>query len=150
MPSFVCYGFRYVLVQGITKEQATEDLLTYLVMNSDLRHIGGFKCSDETANTLFEMVKRSDLANFYYFPTDCPHREKNGWTGDASMSSDHMALLYDVEDSWREWLHNIRKSQNGAGALPGIVPTFDWGFDRGNGPCKLALPQGHQTVESMQ
>ena len=135
VPSFVYYGFRYVLVQGITEEQATKDLLTYLVMNSDLRHIGGFECSDETANTLFEMVKRSDLANFYYFPTDCPHREKNGWTGDASMSSDHMALLYDVEDSWREWLRNIGKSQNAVGAIPGIVPTFDWGFAWGNGPA---------------
>lgn len=133
--SFVYYGFRYVLVQGINEKQATEDLLTYLVMNSDLRHIGGFECSDETANTLFGMVKRSDLANFYYFPTDCPHREKNGWTGDASMSSDHMVLLYDVEKSFREWLHNIRKSQNAAGALPGIVPTFDWGFAWGNGPA---------------
>lgn len=135
LPSFTYYGFRYVLVQGITREQATEDLLTCLVMNSDLRHIGDFTCSDEVANTLFEMVKRSDLANFYYFPTDCPHREKNGWTGDASMSADHMALLYDVEKSWREWLHNIRKSQNDAGAIPGIVPTAGWGFAWGNGPA---------------
>lgn len=128
VPSFVYYGFRYVLVQGITEEQATEELLTYLVMNSDLKYIGGFSCSDETANTLFEMVKRTDLSNFYYFPTDCPHREKNGWTGDASLSSDHMMLLYDTEASWREWLHNIRKAQNAAGAIPGIIPTFNWGI----------------------
>lgn len=135
IPSFTYYGFRYVLVQGLKEEQAGEELLTCLVMNSDLRHIGGFSCSDETANTLFEMVQRSDLANFYYFPTDCPHREKNGWTGDASMSADHMVLLYDVEKSWREWLANIRKSQNDAGALPGIVPTAGWGFDWANGPA---------------
>lgn len=135
VPSFTYYGFRYVLVQGVEEEQANEELLTYLVMNSNLRHIGDFGCSDTTANTLFEMVKRSDLANFYYFPTDCPHREKNGWTGDASMSADHMVLLYDVEESWREWLCNIRKSQNDAGALPGIVPTSGWGFAWGNGPA---------------
>lgn len=135
IPSFTYYGFRYVLVQGLKEEQAGEELLTCLVMNSDLRHIGGFSCSDETANTLFEMVQRSDLANFYYFPTDCPHREKNGWTGDASMSAEHMVLLYDVEKSWREWLANIRKSQNDVGAFPGIVPTAGWGFDWGNGPA---------------
>lgn len=133
--SFAYYGFRYVLVEGIREEQATEDLLTYLVMNSDLKHIGDFSCSDADANTLFEMVERSDLANFYYFPTDCPHREKNGWTGDASMSADHMVLLYDVEKSWREWLCNIRKSMNEEGALPGIVPTGGWGFAWGNGPA---------------
>lgn len=134
IPSFTYYGFRYVLVQGITEKQATEDLLTYLVMHSDIKEIGGFNCSDDTVNTLFEMVRRSDLSNFYYFPTDCPHREKNGWTGDASLSSDHMILLYDVERSWREWLVNIRKCQTENGALPGIVPTSGWGYDGWNGP----------------
>lgn len=127
LPSFTYYGFRYIFVQGITEEQATDELFTYLVMNSDLKQIGDFVCSDETVNTLIEMVKCTDLSNFYYFLTDCPHREKNGWTGDASMSADHIALLYDVEKSWREWLHNIRKSQTPEGALPGIVPTYGWG-----------------------
>ena len=80
------------------------------------------------------MAINADRSNFYYFPTDCPHREKNGWTGDASMSADHMVLLYDVERSWRVWLENILKAQNDKGALPGIVPTAGWGFDWGNGP----------------
>jgi len=133
-PRFVYHGFRYVAVYGITKEQATEDLLTYCVMGSDLKMIGDFSCSDETVNKLFEMTVRSDLSNFYYFPTDCPHREKNGWTGDASMSADHMVLLYDVSKSWREWLCNISRSQKPNGALPGIVPTDDWGYEWGNGP----------------
>lgn len=134
IPGFTYHGFRYVLVKGITAEQATESLLTYLVMSSDLKTIGSFECSDNTLNTLFEMGQRSDMANFYYFPTDCPHREKNGWTGDASMSADHMVLMYDVEKSWSEWLDNIRKAQDGSGALPGIVPTGGWGFEWGNGP----------------
>ncbi len=134
-PVFTYHGFRYALVKGITEEQATTELLTYKVMSSDLKTIGGFKCSDETANTLFEMVKRSDISNFYYFPTDCPHREKNGWTGDASMSAPHTVLLFDVSNSWREWLNNIRAAQAENGKLPGIIPTYDWGYNRGNGPA---------------
>jgi len=133
-PSFTYFGFRYVLVEGITEEQATEELLTYLVMSSDIKTLGGFSCSDERVNTLYRMVTNADRSNFFYFPTDCPHREKNGWTGDASMSADHMVLMYDVEASWRMWLDNIRKAQNEAGALPGIVPTGGWGFHWGNGP----------------
>ena len=133
-PKFIYYGFRYVLVEGLTEEQATEDLLTYLVMSSDIKTVGGFSCSDERVNTLYNMAVNSDRSNFFYFPTDCPHREKNGWTGDASMSSDHMTLMYDVETSYREWLANIRKSQRDDGALPGIIPTGGWGFDWGNGP----------------
>lgn len=131
IPSFTYHGFRYVLVKGITEEQATKDLLTYLATSSDTKAIGGFHCSDKTVNTLFEMIKRSDRSNFCYFPTDCPHREKNGWTGDASLSAAHMMLLYDTEKSWREWLCNVRKAQTDSGMLPGIVPTAGWGMNGG-------------------
>ena len=130
VPSFTYHGFRYVFVEGVTEEQATENLLTYLVMNSDLKERSNFECSDEMANLLQQCVRRSDLANFYYFPTDCPHREKNGWTGDASMSSEHMMLNLKAENSFAEWMCNIRKAQREDGAVPGIVPTAGWGFER--------------------
>ena len=132
---FTYHGFRYVEVAGLLPEQATPDLLEYWVLGSDLKTIGGFSCSDETANTLFRMVQNADRSNFYYFPTDCPHREKNGWTGDAAASCFHMNLLYDCEASFREWLANIRRAQNEQGALPGIVPTDSWGYSFGNGPA---------------
>jgi len=134
-PSFVYNGFRYVLVKGISKKQATPELLTYLVMHSKLTERGGFSCSDDTANKLQAMVRRSDLSNFYYFPTDCPHREKNGWTGDAALSCEHMLLNLAPENSFREWIRNICKAQNEQGALPGIIPTAGWGFAWGNGPA---------------
>ena len=134
-PRFTYHGFRYVLIEGITEEQVTDELLTYEVMSSDLAKHGDFKCSDETVNTLFEMTRNSDRSNFYYYLTDCPHREKNGWTGDAATSCFHMMMLYDCQQSFSEWLANVRKSQNDIGALPGIVPTAGWGYDWGNGPA---------------
>ncbi|MDR1629287.1 MAG: family 78 glycoside hydrolase catalytic domain, partial [Oscillospiraceae bacterium] len=134
-PGFTYYGFQYALVQGVTKEQATPELLTYVVLNSNLAENGSFRCSDETANILQSMCRRSTLANFLYFPTDCPHREKNGWTGDASVSCEHTLLNLVPEKSYREWLHNIRKAMNEKGQLPGVVPTGDWGYHWGNGPC---------------
>ncbi len=134
-PSFTYHGFRYVYVTGITDEQATGELLTYIIMSTGFSEIGGFTCSSDTVNTLFEMAKRSDRSNFYYFPTDCPHREKNGWTGDASISAPHMTYLYDTEKSYTQWLSNIRAAQTERGSLPGIVPTGDWGFAWGNGPA---------------
>ncbi len=135
VPSFTYHGFRYVLVSGVSEAQATPELLTYLVMNSDLKEMGGFACSDDVANKLQEITRRSDLANFYYIPTDCPHREKNGWTGDAALSAEHMLLNLSVEKSLSEWLRGIRKAQSESGMLPGIVPTSGWGFTWGNGPA---------------
>jgi len=134
-PDFVYNGFRYVLVKGITKEQATSDLLTYIVIHSDVKELGGFKCSDEMANKLQEITRRSDVTNLHYFPTDCPQREKNGWTADAALSAEHMILNLSVENIYSEWLNNIRKAQRIDGAFPGIVPTPGWGFDWGNGPA---------------
>lgn len=76
MPHFTYHGFRYVYVTGVTEAQADAALLTYLVFNSDLKEVGGFECSDNTANKLQEITRRSTLSNMYYFPTDCPHRKK--------------------------------------------------------------------------
>ena len=134
-PMFTYHGFRYVYVSGITEKQATEDLLTYLVMSSDLEERGSFECSDETANTIYQMGRRSDMSNFFYFPTDCPQREKNGWTGDASVSAEHMIMTIGVENSWREWLNNIRAAQREDGVLPGIIPTDKWSYEFCNGPA---------------
>lgn len=133
-PTFTYHGFRYVYVTGITPEQATEELLTYEVIHSDLKVRGGFTCSDETVNKIQEIVQRSDISNFHYFPTDCPHREKNGWTADAALSCEQLLLNFAPEASYAEWLRNICKAQDKSGALPGIIPTGGWGFEWGNGP----------------
>lgn len=135
IPNFIYNGFRYVLVKGITEEQATEDLLTYLCFASELSECGGFSCSDETVNKLQEITRRSDRSCFVYFPNDCPQREKNGWTGDAALSCEHMLLNLRPEKSFTEWLRNIVCAQNKEGALPGIVPTGGWGFEGVNGPA---------------
>lgn len=134
-PMFTYHGFRYLYVSGVEESQATPELLTYLVMSSNLEKRGSFCCSDEIANAVYRMAGRSDRSNFYYFPTDCPHREKNGWTGDAQASAEHMILTLGVETSWREWLNNIRAAQTEEGKLPGIVPTDVFGYDWGNGPA---------------
>ncbi|MCR4615699.1 MAG: glycoside hydrolase family 78 protein [Clostridiales bacterium] len=133
-PSFCYYGYRYAMVFGLEPEQVLPETLTYLVANSNIKERGSFECSNETMNALGRMTRVSDLANFWYFPTDCPHREKNGWTGDAGVSCEHMMLTLTPERSYREWLRNICKAQNEKGQLPGIVPTGGWGFEWGNGP----------------
>ena len=134
-PMFCYHGFQYCFVTGIDDKQATEDLLTYVVMHADVPQIGGFDCSDELVNRLQDATLRSDLANMFYFPTDCPHREKNGWTGDAHLSAEQFMMNLGAENTLREWLHSVRKSQDERGALPGIVPTGGWGFEWGNGPA---------------
>ena len=134
-PHFTYYGFRYAFVTGITEEQATPELLTYVVMNSDLGDRGDFSCSNEILNKLQEMTRRSTLGNFQHFPNDCPHREKNGWTADAALSAEQTLLNFEPEDNYLMWEKCIVRAMNEDGALPGIVPTGGWGFHWGNGPA---------------
>lgn len=135
MPHFTYHGFRFVEVSGITEEQATSDLLIFHEMSSSLSKIGNFICDNADLNALFDATMNSDRANFMYFPTDCPQREKNGWTGDAALSADQFLTYFDASRSLKEWLRNIWKAQNAEGTIPGIVPTHDWGFAWGNGPA---------------
>ena len=134
-PAFTYHGFRYVKAEGINGEQATPDLLTYLVFNTDLEELGEFSCDCETLNELHKMTLNSTLSNFHHFPTDCPHREKNGWTADAALSSSHTLLFFNAVENYKQWLIGICRAQREDGALPGIIPTWGWGFDWGNGPA---------------
>lgn len=134
-PHFSYQGFRFVEVTGITEEQATLDLLTFYEISSNFEQIGDFKCDNKDINAIFDAVIRSDRSNFMYFPTDCPQREKNGWTGDVAFSAEQLLTYFDSSRSLKEWLRNVFKTQNSDGAIPGIVPTDTWGFAWGNGPA---------------
>lgn len=135
VPFFTYHGYQYIFAEGLEDSQAVPETLTYLVMHSDIAKRGEFYCSDDTTNKLQAAMLRSDLTNFFHFPNDCPHREKNGWTADAMLSAEQMLMNFAPERNYREWLRNICKAQADDGSLPGIVPTGGWGFAWGNGPA---------------
>lgn len=134
-PSFTYHGFRYVYVTGLEPEQATTNALQYVVLHSDVKRRATFSCSDKTLNDVFDMTIRSDLSNLFYLPTDCPQREKNGWTADAALSAEQFLYNFDCGKTLAEWMVNVCKAQRADGMMPGIVPTYGWGFRWGNGPA---------------
>lgn len=133
-PHFTYHGFRYVFVEGITDEQATDDLFTMEVWHSNFEDISELITDNPVVNKLQEMTLRSDLSNFLYVVTDCPQREKNGWTGDAALSAEQMLYNFSCENSLREWIRNLAKSQRSDGCIPTLCPTGDWGYELYNGP----------------
>ncbi len=135
VPHFSYYGYRYIEVWGVKKKQADKTLLTMLEAHTDLPRVGDFFCSMPELNDIQQATVNSDYSNFFHYPTDCPTREKSGWTGDASISCEQMLLNIDCAESLKEWLFNARKGQREDGALPTIipmlVPTHDWGYTVG-------------------
>jgi len=133
-PSFTYHGFRYVFVEGISLSDLPYFEITMLVLSSALTQTGTFRCDNEVVNQLQNITLNSDLSNFFYFPTDCPQREKNGWTGDAVLSAEQLLYNLDCANSLTVWLENIRASQRENGMIPAVVPTVEFGYSWGNGP----------------
>ena len=134
-PRFTFRGFRFAEITGITSEQARSLDITFILFSNGFASVGSFLCDYEQINRLQQCVLNSDRSNFIHFPLDCPQREKNGWTGDAALSCEQMLLNFDCANSLFVWLQDICKSQRGNGSLPGIIPTYTWGYDWGSGPA---------------
>lgn len=133
-PSFTYHGFRYVQVTGFPGT-LTLDNLTGEVVHTDFATRGEFSCSNELFNTIQRCARWSTLTNYHGIPTDCPHREKNGWTGDAQLSAEQTLLNFNPMTAYTKWLADFIDVQRPSGQLPGFVPTGGWGFNWGSGPA---------------
>ena len=133
-PQFVYHGFQYVYLSGLKAPPKKDEIIAHFV-HTDLEQIGSFHSSNEQLNWIYDAGIRSFLGNYMGFPTDCPHREKNGWTGDAVNSAAYAVFNFDMDTAYQKWIDDIVDSQRENGQLPGIVPTCGWGYDWGSGPA---------------
>ena len=132
-PVFNFHGFRYVYLE--TKGKINNIELTAQVVYTDLKTVGSFECSDEMLNRIHEASVRSTLTNMLSVPMDCPHREQNGWTGDAYFSAQQSIMNFDMKLFYEKWLGDIRDSQRPSGQIPSIVPSPNcWGYFANGGP----------------
>lgn len=130
MPPFTYHGFQYVEVETSAEIELGIDNLEGVVMHSMVDPIGSFNCSNELINKIYDAAKRSYLSNLYGIPTDCPHREKNGWMADGFMVMESGLLNYDSRNIYAKWVTDMVDAQDASGNVPGIVPT-SWNWDSG-------------------
>jgi alpha-L-rhamnosidase len=120
-PRFTTHGFRYVRIQGQPGPFGPNDI-TGVVVHSDLRRLGWFSCSDDRVSRLHEAVVWSLRSNMCDIPTDCPQRERAGWTGDWQIFAPTAAYLYDVLAFTRKWLGDVALDQRADGCVANISP----------------------------
>lgn len=129
-PKFAYHGFRYVELEGVRGTPGRE-MVTGIFVHQAIREISGFRCSDERLNQLDRLGRISTYSNLFYMPTDCPTREKLGWTNDAQASANQMLMNFDIEKLFEKWMTDIIDSIGEDHSLPGIVPTSGWGYGCG-------------------
>ncbi|WP_229726977.1 alpha-L-rhamnosidase [Sphingomonas alpina] len=133
-PTLVFHGFRYAEIDGWPggiEALARDGGVEAVVIGSDLKRTGWFRCSNDDLNQLHSNVLWSTKGNFVGVPTDCPQRdERLGWTGDLAVFAPTAAFLFDVEDFLREWLCDLRIEQaQRDGLVPWVVPDILKYFD---------------------
>lgn len=131
-PKFVYHGFRYVKV--ILEGNINIKNITACYIASNFKVNGTMTIEHPIAEKVHNCTINSFLGNFTGIPTDCPHREKNGWTGDAQLACQTGLWSFDAAENYLHYVRILADAQRPSGQLPGIAPCAGWGFNWGNGP----------------
>lgn len=119
-PSFTIMGFRYALVD--TDLDLTEAEFTAHAVYSEMPVTGQFECGNADVNQLVQNSIWSQKGNFCDIPTDCPTRERAGWTGDMGVFIDTGLTLMDCYPVVEKWLGECRLNQYPDGRMANIAP----------------------------
>lgn len=125
-PLFSSCGFQYVKLEFWPEEVKAENFEAIAVY-SDVRVNAEWDCSNELINRLVENVKWSQKSNFLDIPTDCPTRERAGWTGDISIFVEPACYLSDPKKFLLKWMEDVVIEQKEDGCAPFMVPDLGLG-----------------------
>lgn len=123
---FHTHTFRYVKVKG----------LAHGILRARALQIGAvdpkggatFECSDPRLNAIHDMVKYTlSCLTFSGYMVDCPHIERMGYGGDGNSSTNTLQTLWDVRDTYANWLTAWADAMDSTGDLPYVAPAFRTG-----------------------
>lgn len=118
--TFAIFGFQYVLLETNT-DWKPEDF-TAVAVYSDMEQTCWFDSSNELLNGLVHCTLWSAKNNSADLPTDCPTRERHGWTGDAQIFFNTAGYLLNYAPFARKYQHDLTDWQDKRGAFPQIAP----------------------------
>lgn len=98
---------RYIILSGKACVKAFEEV------RSDIRQRIFFKCENEVLQWFFDAYVRTQEVNIHgNIPSDCPHRERLGYTGDGQLCSGAAMYIFDSKEMYRKWMNDIRDCQD--------------------------------------
>lgn len=131
-PKFLISGYRYVLVENWPEEVKAENFES-IPITSDLKETGTFTCSNPKINKLVENTTWSRRSNFVDIPTDCPTRERAGWSGDMNVYGETAMYMTDMSKFLKKWFEDYKLEQGADGSLPYVTP--DGGYTKYQRSC---------------
>jgi alpha-L-rhamnosidase len=140
-PRFTWHAFRYVDVSGAPFPLTLENLKGRVV-NTDVDTVGYFECSNNLFNRMLKNYRWTQLGNMHGgIPSDCPHRERRGYTGDGQISAQAAIYNFDMSSFYTKWLNDIADAQNSkTGYVPNTTPYQDGGGGTAWGSAFVIIP----------
>lgn len=125
-PKFFYGGFQYALVE--TNIAFKIDNFEAVAVYSAFEETSSFECSNRLISQFYRNTVWSLKSNSTDFPSDCPTRERMGWTGDSQVFFNTASYLVDYAAFARKHLRDVYDRQWKSGRLPQIAPfaNEDW------------------------
>lgn len=118
--TFSVFGFRYA--EAESEVDITPEDITAIAVYSDMAQTGFFESSNELLDRFVQATLWSAKGNSLDVPTDCPTRERHGWTGDAQIFFDTAGYLMDYAAFAGKYVQDLYDWQKKDGKLPQIAP----------------------------
>lgn len=122
---FNYHGFRYVIVEGSCE---ISDKSVSCFVETDLKRVGHFECSNDLLNKMHEVNDRTMRAlNLGGVYVDCPTRERLGY-GDAQVSIESSIMNYYMPNFYRKFIKDwVLRQDPITGAMPNVAPNYSGG-----------------------
>ncbi|RZK81206.1 MAG: hypothetical protein EOO92_05415 [Pedobacter sp.] len=111
-PKFTWHAFRKIEVYS---KDVILDASSIQVrdVHTDLTTNGTFECSNPLMNRINEAYLSTQKANFHgSLSSDCPHRERLGYTGDGQVAMESVLLSFYAPQFYSKWLNDIDDARN--------------------------------------
>jgi alpha-L-rhamnosidase len=126
-PRFSYKGFRYVQLSGPNRAPLPEGVAARLtgvdVVRTSVADTARFESSQPTLDRIHGNTSWAIHSNMLGIITDTPVYEKNGWTGDAQLTSGAASLLVDTERLYRKMFQDMADEQTAKGEVPLLSPS---------------------------
>ena len=99
---------------------------------TDVKNSSTFSCDNENINWIYNTFLHTMHCNMHTgHPSDCPHIERRGYTGDGQLTCHAVLSSMEAEAFYEKWLQDIADSQD---ALSGHIQYTAPYINSGGGP----------------
>ena len=106
-PSFTWFGFRYFSIKGDALPVRVD------VIHSSVRQASAFTSDSPVLNWIYSAFVNSQLSNMHRgIPSDCPHIERLGYTGDGQLTSRSVMMTLATKSFYKKWIGDISDCQD--------------------------------------